>query len=57
MEMLLRQGLRGMEVFKKIRGLPGPKVNRAAYYEGQKKFDAGEISDLDYYQSKKEVDQ
>jgi DNA invertase Pin-like site-specific DNA recombinase len=46
-EMLLRQGLRGMEVFEKIRDLPGPKVSRAAYYAWQKKFDAGEVNDLE----------
>ncbi|WP_273281093.1 recombinase family protein [Pseudooceanicola atlanticus] len=50
-EMLLRQGFRGMEVFEKIRDLPGPKVSRAAYYAWQKKFDAGEVNDLEDDQS------
>lgn len=39
-DLMLQMGERGMEVFKKIKDLPGPPISRAAYYAWQKEWDA-----------------
>lgn len=45
-DLMLRMGQRGNEVWDAVREMPGPNVSRAAYFAWQKKWDAGEVTDL-----------
>lgn len=42
---LLKQGMRGIEVWSAIKGLPGPEVGRSAYYNFQKDWLAAQEPD------------
>lgn len=46
-DTMLRMGTRGAEVWEALKPLSDVPLSRAAYYAWQKRWDAGEIEDLD----------